>query len=102
MKGKAILCLVGFMLFSTVLYLINRTVIKLGADRSKKKRKTRKNKRSHIKSNKGDWLEKRRQENWSDRFKDKNETELSELTTGYIQIMILLIFCLILLLIIVP
>lgn len=102
MKGKAILILVGLMLFSTVLYLVNRAVIKSDANNSPKKRKISKQKRHRIKSNKNDWLEKRRQRNWSERYKDKNETDLSELTTGYIQIMILLLICLILSLSIVP
>ena len=102
MRGKAILILVGLMFFSTVLYLANRIVIKLDSNNTPKKRKTGRKKRKRIQSHKRDWLEKRRQKNWSERYKAKNDTDLSELTTGYIQIMILLLFCLILSLSIVP
>lgn len=99
MKIKAILFLVGIMCFVTVLYFATRALIKsITCNRSQKQKKRKKTDRK--KSKKCDWIEKRRQAEWSDRYKSQAEMDLSEITAGYVQTMILLLFLLLFLIIV--
>ena len=95
MKIKAISVLLGIMALVTILYFLNRILIKC----ENGKRNKRKNNRNGRKS---DWIKKRREENWNATYQSVNETELSKLTTSYIQTMLLIVVCLILSLILLP
>jgi predicted RND superfamily exporter protein len=92
MKEKAILCLLGVMLFVTILHFVLFALYK-SDEHSTKKRSKRK------KRNSCDWIKQRRQDYWREQAKSRNEMELSEITTRYIQTMLLLL-CLLFLVII--
>lgn len=98
MKIKAILVLLVIMVLVTLLYFINRILIK--QENGKRKKRNTGNKRRN--SRKPHWIQKRKDENWNATRQSVNETELSKLTTGYIQTMLLLVVCLILSLMLLP
>jgi hypothetical protein len=95
MKIKAISVLLGIMVFVTILYFLNRILIKWENGKRNKRKK-------HQNGRKPDWIKKRRDENWNATYQSVNETELSKLTTSYVQTMLLLVACLILSLILLP
>lgn len=98
MKIKAISVLLVIMVFVTLLYFINRILIK----QENGKRKKRNTGKKHRNGRQSDWIKKRSQENWNATYQSVNETELGKLTTGYIQTMLLLVVCLILSLMLLP